>query len=66
MSLQRRPHLVGVGGITVQHLVVGDQALRAFRQEHFVTELYRFALLAPLDQIGVGFEDRIHFLFRIG
>src|SRR5689334_11038655 len=62
MSLQRSLHLAGIGGIAVQHLVVGDQALRAFRQKHFVTELYRFARLAALDQIGVRFEDRVHFL----
>ena len=62
MSLQRSPHLGSVGGIALQHLIVGDQALGAFRQEHLVTELYRLARLAALDQVGVRFEDGEHFL----
>jgi hypothetical protein len=62
MSFQRSLHLAGIDGIALQHRVVGDQTLRAFRQEHLVAELYRFAGLAALDQIGVGFEDRVHFL----
>ena len=49
--LQRLLHLGGVGGITLQHWAVGDQALRAW-----------LARWAALDQIRVGFEDRVHFL----
>src|SRR6516165_11734802 len=62
MPLERSLHLAGISRIAVQHLIVGDQALCTFRQKHFVTELYRFAHLAALDEIGVGFEDRVHLL----
>jgi len=51
-----------VGVITLQHWEVGDQALRAVRQEDWVTELDRLARWAALDQIRVGFEDRVPFL----
>jgi hypothetical protein len=39
VPLQRSLHLAGVRGIAVQYLIVGDQALRTFRQKHFVAEL---------------------------
>ena len=63
MTVQRSSHLGGVGGVALQHLVVGDQTLGALGQEHLVTELHRLAHFASLDQIGVRFEDRVHFLF---
>src|ERR1019366_5061992 len=57
MTIQRSLHLGGVGGIAVQNLIVGDQALGTLGQEDLVTELHRLALLAPLDQVRVGLED---------
>src|SRR6185437_6178321 len=51
-----------VGRIAFQHLVVRDQALCAFGEEHFVAELDRRAHLAALDQVGMGLEDGINLL----
>src|ERR1017187_6277922 len=51
MTVQRSLHLGAVGGIAVQNLIVGDQALGTLGQEDLVTELHRLALLAPLDQM---------------
>src|SRR6266436_4622200 len=62
VTLQRGLHLVAVGGVPLQHLVVGDQALGALGQENLVAEFHRFLRLAPLDQSRVVFEDRINFL----
>src|ERR1039457_4122664 len=62
MTVQRSLHLGAVGGIAVQNLIVGDQALGTLGQEDLVTELHRLALLAPLDQVRVGLEDGVHFL----
>src|ERR1035438_5738996 len=38
MTVQRRLHMVGVGGIAVRNLIVGDQALGTLGQEDLVTE----------------------------
>src|ERR1017187_7443107 len=62
MTVQRSLHLGAVGGIAVQNLIVGDQALGTLGQEDLVTELHRLALLAPLDQMRVGLEDGVHLL----
>ena len=62
MTVQRRLHLVAVGRIALQHLVVGDQTLRALGQEDLVPEFHRLAFLASLDQVRVVLEDRVHFL----
>src|SRR5439155_17261890 len=51
MTVQRRLHLVAVGRIALQLLVVGDQALRALGQEDLVPEFHRLAFLASLDQV---------------
>ena len=53
-----------VGRIAFQHLVLRDQALRAFGEEDFVAELDRRAHLAALDQVGMGLEDGIDLLVR--
>src|SRR6267142_2479220 len=39
-----------------------DQAARAFGEEHLVTELDRRLHLAALDEVGMGFENRIELL----
>src|ERR1035437_1652894 len=62
MTVQRSLHLGAVGGIAVQNLIVGDQALGTLGQEDLVTEFHRLALLAPLDQVRVGLEDGVHLL----
>src|SRR6266498_983821 len=54
--------MVGVGGIAIQHLIVGDQALGAFSEENLVTKFHRLLRLAALDQIGVGLENRVDLL----
>src|ERR1022692_2208514 len=59
MTVQRSLHLGAVGGIAVQNLIVGDQALGTLGQEDLVTELHRLALLAPLDQVRVGLEEGV-------
>ena len=51
-----------VGRISFQHLVLRDQALRAFGEEDLVAELDRRAHLATLDQVGMGLEDGINLL----
>ena len=51
-----------VGRISLQHLVLRDQALRAFGEEDFVAELDWRTHLAALDQVGMGLEDGIDFL----
>ena len=62
VTLQRGFHMVGVGGVPLQHPVVGDQSLGAHGQENLVAEFHRFLSLAPLDQIRVELEDRVDFL----
>lgn len=62
MAFQRAFHMVAVGGVALQHLVVGDQALCTLGQEDLVAEFYWLENFAPLDQIRVGFEDRVDFL----
>src|SRR6202008_1110510 len=62
VALQGRCHMNLVGRIAFQHLVLRDQALRAFSEEDFVAELDRRAHLAALDQVGMGLEDGIDLL----
>src|SRR5258708_18970327 len=45
-----------------QHFILRDQAARAFGEEHLVTELDRRLHLAALDEVGMGFENRIELL----
>ena len=51
-----------VGWISVQHLVLRDQALRAFSDEYLMAELDWRSHLAALDQVGVGLENGIDLL----
>src|SRR5215470_5519784 len=54
-----------IGRVAFQHLVLRDQTLRAFSEEHLVAELYGCSHLAALDQVGMRFEDGID-LFGVG
>jgi hypothetical protein len=54
-----------VGWISVEHLILRDQALRAFSKEYLVAELDGRAHLAALDQVGVGLKNGIY-LFAVG
>lgn len=51
-----------VDGIAVQHFILRDQAAHAFGEEDLVTELDRRLHLAALDQVRVGFKNRIELL----
>jgi hypothetical protein len=62
VTIERGFHMVGVGGVSLQHKVVGDQSLGALGQENLAAEFHRFLSLAPLDRIRVELEDRVDFL----
>jgi hypothetical protein len=51
--LQRRNHMLLVDGIPVDHLILRDQALRAFGKEYLVAELDRRlrVSLAPIEAL---------------
>lgn len=48
--------------ISIEHLVLRDQALRAFSEKYLMAELDGRAHLAALDQVGVGLENGKDFL----
>src|SRR5208283_294679 len=62
VMVERSFDLIFVTRVSVQYFILGDQALSAFGQKNFVTELDRGLHLAALDQIGVGFKDGIDLL----
>ena len=62
MVLERGLDVVLIGGVPFQHAVLSDQASGAFGQKDLVAELDGLLSLAPLDQVGVGFKDRVDFL----
>lgn len=62
MTLQRRCDVDVIGGITLKDAVLGNQTAGTFSEKDLVAKLHRFSYFAPLDQIGVDFEDRINFL----
>jgi hypothetical protein len=62
MTLQRRFDVDVIGGITFKHAVLGDQTAATFSEKDLVAKLHRFLYFPSLDQIGVGFEDRVDFL----
>lgn len=64
MTRQRNNHVLFVDGISVQYLILRDQAARAFGEEDLVTELDRRLNLAALDEVGMGLENRIELLDR--
>ena len=51
-----------VDGVSVEHVILRDQAARAFGEEHFVPEFDRRLHLAALDEVGMGLENRIELL----
>ena len=53
MTLQRRSHMDGIRRVSLQYLVVGDQALSALCQKNLVAKFHWLPRLATLDQIGV-------------
>jgi len=62
MTLQRRCDVDVIGGITFKHAVLGDQTATTFSEKDLVAKLHWFLYFPPLDQIGVGFKDRIDLL----
>lgn len=62
MALERGRHVDIVRGVSLQHLILRDQALRALGKEHLVAELDGGLHLAAFDQIGMWLEDRIYLL----
>jgi hypothetical protein len=62
VMLERGCDVVFVGGVSFQHAVLSDQASGAFGEKDLVAELDGFLSLAPFDQVGVAFKDRIDFL----
>src|SRR6266568_3954407 len=51
-----------VVGVSLQHVILRDQTLRAFGEEYLVAELDGRLHLAALDQVRMGFENGIDFL----
>src|SRR6266498_5054317 len=51
-----------IGGIALKHAVLCDQTAGTFSEKDLVAKLDRFLYFPPLDQIGVGFKDRIDLL----
>src|SRR6266550_8294450 len=51
-----------VDGISVQHVILRDQAARAFGEEDLVAKLDRRLHLAALDEVRVGLKNRIELL----
>ena len=62
MTLQRWLDVSVIGGVAVQDTVLRNQTTRAFGEKYFVAKLDWFFYLPSLDQIGVGFKDRIDLL----
>ena len=62
VAAQRGLDMVRVAGISVQHVILRDQPLRAFGEEHFMAEFHRRQNLPAFDQIRVRFEDGIDLL----
>jgi hypothetical protein len=57
VAFQERFHLLIVARVSLEHFVLCDQPLGAFREENLVAELDRCLHFATLDQIRVGFKD---------
>ena len=62
MTLQRRFDMDVIGGITFKHAVLGDQTAGTFSEKDLVAKLDRLLYFSALDQISVGFKDRVDFL----
>ena len=53
--------MILIGGVPVQDAILRDQAVSTLSEEDLMPEFDRSIDFAALDQIGVGFEDRIDF-----
>ena len=62
MTLQGRLDVDMIGGIALKHAVLGDQTAGTFSEKDLVAKLDRFLYFPPLDQIGVGFKNRVDLL----
>jgi hypothetical protein len=62
VAIEGRHHMGLVRRVSLQHLILRDQTLLAFGEEHLVTELDGCSHLAAFDQVGMGFEDRVDLL----
>src|ERR1700757_2067465 len=62
MTLKRRRDMDVIGGIALKHTVLGDQTAGTFSEKDLVAKLDRLLYFPPLDQIGVGFKDRVDLL----
>ena len=51
-----------IGGIALKHAVLCDQTVGTFSEKDLVAKLDRFLYFPSLDQIGVGFKDRVDLL----
>src|SRR6267142_1941772 len=58
VAIEGRRHMDLVAWVSLQHLILRNQALRTLGEEDFVTKLDRRAHLAADDQVGMGFKDR--------
>jgi hypothetical protein len=47
-----------IRGISLEHLILSNQADGTFGKEHLVAELKGLTYLTSLDEIRIGFEDR--------
>src|SRR4030095_12395946 len=54
--------MIFIAGVPVQDAILRDQAVSTLSEEDLMPEFDRSIDFAALDQIGVGFEDRIDFL----
>src|SRR5258708_11323380 len=62
VAFQRNNHVLFVDGISVQHFILRDQAVRAFGEKDLVAEFDRRLHLAALDEVRVGLKNRIELL----
>src|SRR5262249_52329594 len=61
---QRGRHMNLIHRIALEHVILSDQTVGAFREKNFVAELDRHAHFAALDEIGMRLEDRIDLFSR--
>ena len=62
MTFERRRNVDMIGGIALKHAVLGDQTAGTFSEKDLVAKFDRFLYFPPLDQISVGFKDRVDLL----
>ncbi len=64
VTSKRRSNVLFIGGVSVEHAVLCDQAPCALCKEDLVAKLDWLLHLAALNEIGVGLEDRVDLLPR--